>query len=55
MSDFCEKAWAYVRSTNAIEGKYLTPEQETFLRKVMKDEITEEEFHQQALELARRK
>ncbi|MEK5323838.1 MULTISPECIES: antitoxin VbhA family protein [Aeribacillus] len=55
MCEICEEAWKYVKATNAIEGLYLTPEQEALIRKVLKGEITEEEFHKQALEIAKHK
>ena len=52
MSDI-EKALEYVKATQAMEGFYLTPEQEDLIRKSLNGEITEEEFHQQALEIAK--
>lgn len=55
MSDIYKKAWEYVKATQAMEGFYLTPEQEDLIQKVLEGEITEEEFHKQALELANRK
>jgi hypothetical protein len=54
-SDIYKKAWEYVKATQAMEGFYLTPEQEALIQKSLNGEITEEEFHKQALELANRK
>lgn len=55
MREICEEALEYIKATNAMEGLYLTPEQEDLIRKVCKGEITEEEFHKKALEIANRK
>lgn len=55
MSDIYKKAWEYVKATQAMEGFYLTPEQEDLIQKVLEGEITEEEFHKQVLEIAKHK
>lgn len=55
MSEKWEKAMKYAKATNAIEGLYLTPEEEALILKRLKGEITEEEFHKRVLDMVKSK
>lgn len=45
-----EKAINCAKASLAIEGMYLTAAEETLIRKRLQGEISEEEFHQRALD-----
>ncbi|MED4018562.1 antitoxin VbhA family protein [Sutcliffiella cohnii] len=44
MSEKWEKAIKYAKATNAIEGLYVTPEEEVLILSNLEGHITDEEF-----------
>lgn len=44
MSEKWEKAIKYAKATSAMEGLYITPEEEAFILSKLEGKITEEEF-----------
>lgn len=50
-----EKALKYAKATLAIEGQNISKGAETIIRKRLKNEITQKEFRQAALEIATRR
>lgn len=50
-----EKALKYAKATLAIEGQYISKGAEAIIRRRLKNEITQKEFRQAALEMATRR
>jgi len=55
MSEKWEKAMKYAKATNAIEGLYLTPEEEKLIIDNLEGKITDEEFHKRVLDMVKSK
>lgn len=53
MDEKIKKAMEYAKASNAMEGLYLTPEQEKLVLEKDEGKITEEEFRKRALDLAK--
>lgn len=54
MNERLEKALRSTKASLAIDGLYITPEEEDLIRKNLNGEITDEEFREQVLELLNR-
>jgi len=51
MSGNLSKAIRSAKASLAVEGQYLTPEEETLIKEKLEGQITDEEFHKRVLDM----